>query len=373
MYNKGGRLEKRAAKLKTKSDKLKSEIKTVKGRVNVGLPDSMGMQGVVEKNFPNPTDKQRRKGNRLNKRSARVAGRMKDGGAKPDYLDMDGDGNKKESMKSAIQSKKGMGGKRKMMYKKGGEKKMMGGKKKMMGGGMVNRSFLEPATPTMFEDGGLKDLRKKQREERRGLKSKNKATKKSNKDVAKAARKGKRTAIKDIKKTSRTNIANVKDKASKVKASKVATAKSDPFVVRNDKPSNKPIVTKKVVPPTSNKKANELAGSNKTVTNKTVNKTVNKPVSEMTFGQAYRKNRDAGKKVFTYKGKKYTTESKSEKEKRTNVVKKITPRSGTIDSKKTTTGINKRTPRQVSEEKLRAARVKAAQEKKARMSRNNSM
>ncbi len=168
-------------------------------------------------------------------------------------------------------------------------------------------------------------------------------------------------------------LTNSGDKASKVKASKVATAKSDPFVVRNDKPSNKPIVTKKVVPPTSNKKANELAGSNKTVTNKTVNKTVNKPVSEMTFGQAYRKNRDAGKKVFTYKGKKYTTESKSEKEKRTNVVKKITPRSGTIDSKKTTTGINKRTPRQVSEEKLRAARVKAAQEKKARMSRNNSM
>ena len=36
----------------------------------------------------------------------------------------------------------------------------------------------------------------------------------------------------------------------------------------------------------------------------------------MTFGQAYRKNRDAGKKVFTWKGKKYTTESKSEKSKR---------------------------------------------------------
>ena len=134
---------------------------------------------------------------------------------------------------------------------------MMGGKKKMMGGGMANQSFLEPATPTMFENGGLKDLRKKQRDERKGLKSKNKATKKSNKDIAKAARKGTKTAIRDIRKTSRTDIANVKDKASKAKVSKVATAKSDPFVVRNDKPSNKPIVTKKAVPSTSNEKANE--------------------------------------------------------------------------------------------------------------------
>jgi len=33
---------------------------------------------------------------------------MKKGGAKPDYLDMDGDGNKKESMKSAVASKKKM-------------------------------------------------------------------------------------------------------------------------------------------------------------------------------------------------------------------------------------------------------------------------
>jgi hypothetical protein len=34
--------------------------------------------------------------------------KMKKGGAKPDYLDMDGDGNKKESMKSAVASKKKM-------------------------------------------------------------------------------------------------------------------------------------------------------------------------------------------------------------------------------------------------------------------------
>ena len=57
---------------------------------------------------------------------------MRAGGAKPDYLDMDGDGNKKESMKSAIRSKKGMGGKK--LYKSGGIKKA-----KKMYGGMKDR------------------------------------------------------------------------------------------------------------------------------------------------------------------------------------------------------------------------------------------
>lgn len=70
---------------------------------------------------------------------------MKKGGAKPDYLDMDGDGNKTESMKSAVKSKKskmkhgGKHKKKKMMYGKGGmKKKMYGGMKpaakKGMGG-----------------------------------------------------------------------------------------------------------------------------------------------------------------------------------------------------------------------------------------------
>tara|TARA_R110002124_G_scaffold161397_1_gene328679 strand:+ start:573 stop:1280 length:708 start_codon:yes stop_codon:yes gene_type:complete len=37
---------------------------------------------------------------------------------------------------------------------------------------------------------------------------------------------------------------------------------------------------------------------------------------EETFSQAYRKNRNAGENTFTYKGKSYTTESRSEKEAR---------------------------------------------------------
>ena len=67
---------------------------------------------------------------------------LKKGGAKPDYLDMDGDGNRKESMKSAISSKKKM--------KKGGKKKMMGGgMKKMYKSGGFNTgagSWIEPSS-----------------------------------------------------------------------------------------------------------------------------------------------------------------------------------------------------------------------------------
>ena len=107
---------------------------------------------------------------------------MQKGGAKPDYLDMDGDGNKKESMKSAVASKKkmqmgGMGkgkaskrtsdkltkdkltknfGKAKTPGKvtgkaanNKGKKMKMGGKKKMgMGGNKMMKyqagGFLEP-------------------------------------------------------------------------------------------------------------------------------------------------------------------------------------------------------------------------------------
>ena len=253
MYNKGGRLEKRASKLKSKSDKLKSEIGTVQRKVNVGSPDSMGMQGVTEKTFSNPTDKQKRKGNRLNKRSARVAGRMKDGGAK-----------------------------------------------KMMGGGMPNQSFLESSTPRMFEDGGLKDLRKKQRDERRVVKDKNKASrdlkrgvKKDVRKIIKSARKNTRGIVKKIKSNSRENIRDVKKDASPKIIKREKNSKS-----KNDN------VIEKITP---------KGGTIDVKNNKPVIKAL--PKAE-TFGQAYARNRKAGKKVFTWKGKKYTTESKSEKSKR---------------------------------------------------------
>jgi hypothetical protein len=69
------------------------------------------------------------------------------GAAKPDFLDIDGDGNKKESMKAAAASKKGMkkGGMAKKGYAKGGAMKKKayakGGKVAMYNvGGMVKSS-----------------------------------------------------------------------------------------------------------------------------------------------------------------------------------------------------------------------------------------
>jgi len=69
------------------------------------------------------------------------------GAAKPDFLDIDGDGNKTESMKAAAGSKKGMkkGGMAKKGYAKGGAMKKKayakGGKVAMYNvGGMVKSS-----------------------------------------------------------------------------------------------------------------------------------------------------------------------------------------------------------------------------------------
>lgn len=74
-------------------------------------------------------------------------GYAKGGAAKPDFLDIDGDGNKKESMKAAAASKKGMkkGGMAKKGYAKGGAMKKKayakGGKVAMYNvGGMVKSS-----------------------------------------------------------------------------------------------------------------------------------------------------------------------------------------------------------------------------------------
>ena len=52
---------------------------------------------------------------------------MQKGGAKPDYLDMDKDGNKTESMKSAVASKKQLGGSKEMKDLKGSQKEMRKG------------------------------------------------------------------------------------------------------------------------------------------------------------------------------------------------------------------------------------------------------
>ena len=84
--------------------------------------------------------------------------KMQKGGAKPDYLDMDGDGNKKESMKSAVASKKKM--------KLGGTKEMKDLKKSQR----EARKELRKG-----QRGARKEQRGQDREERKDNRAKKKA------------------------------------------------------------------------------------------------------------------------------------------------------------------------------------------------------
>ena len=321
------------------------------------------------------------------KAAATAAGYNKSraGGAKPDYLDMDGDGNRKESMKSAIRSKKGTGG---YMKAQAGPGNALAGKGAKLGKMAMaearmrkterkprervqpvmgklppmkaNQSFIEPATPRMFEDGGLKDLRKEQRGERKQLRSKNKKLKSSAKDIAKATKRGTRTAsktikrinkksaktarkntrsaAKDIRQTSRKNIAALKGRGAKTQENKSA-ATNVSVAAKEEAPKLEKMTTRSAgklpvdrrtgtVPPPL---AGGTSGGNALARQKGETSRAkddlarkNKTGQYETYSQAYRKQRDANKKAgianygnpkgyFTYKGKKYNTESKSEK------------------------------------------------------------
>lgn len=99
----------------------------------------------------------------------------KKGGAKPDYLDMDGDGNKTESMKSAVASKKKM--------KLGGTKEMKDLKKSQR----EARKELRKG-----QRGARKEQRGQDREGRKETRAENRAARKSNR--------AKKKAVKRIKK-----------------------------------------------------------------------------------------------------------------------------------------------------------------------------
>ncbi len=99
----------------------------------------------------------------------------KKGGAKPDYLDMDGDGNKTESMKSAVASKKKM--------KLGGTKEMRDLKKSQR----EARKELRKG-----QRGARKEQRGQDREERKDIRAEKRAERKSNR--------AKKKAVKRIKK-----------------------------------------------------------------------------------------------------------------------------------------------------------------------------
>ena len=280
----------------------------------------------------------------------------KKGGAKPDYLDMDKDGNKKESMKSAIKSKK---------YKMGGVMGKQKTRKKQMGGVQSPRpaaSFIEPPMEQPFDQnsfvaqrGGVRKLRKEQREERR--------------DKRRADRKADREAIRTLKKSSReTRKAKpFKDGAGPIvemtrserRADRIATNKASRIfrkqerkarraVNRADKKEDKierkdlkaknrqarqALINKKLktlnesesssvkTKPFIGPQEDPNKGKEKTVV---VKKEEKKSIvnDKMSFSQAYRAQRNANKasgknENFTWRGKKYTTESRSEKAKRT--------------------------------------------------------
>lgn len=295
MYNKGGRLEKRAAKLKTKSDKLKSEIGTVKEKVNVGLPDSMGMQGVTEKTVSNPTDKQKQKLNRLSKRSKKVAGKIKKGTG--GYMKA------QSGMKNAPSGSKGKGLRKlptevrnKMGYK--------------MNGGMKS-DFIEPATPRMFEDGGLK---RKKRQVKRVSKRLDKKTA-SGKNLSK-----KESALKAdldlIAAKAAANVArkNIKKVTPKKKVSLPVDRRAGTLAGGTSGGSVLKKATAKVNAQQKNLAARQRGESSM---EKDTLARKNKTGQYQTFGSAFSQARAKAKKagnadggIFTYKGKKYNTKTK---------------------------------------------------------------
>lgn len=95
----------------------------------------------------------------------------KKGGAKPDYLDMDGDGNKTESMKSAVASKKSM-------KKEGGMKDTKRTRMKTL------KKSQREARKELRQ--GQRSARKEQRGQEREERKENRARKKAVKKIKKA-------------------------------------------------------------------------------------------------------------------------------------------------------------------------------------------
>lgn len=281
---------------------------------------------------------------------------MSKGGAKPDYLDMDKDGNKTESMKSALKSKMRKGGKR-----------QMGGMAQQQAG-QPAASFIEPPMEQPFssksefvaQSGGerMKTLKKDQKEERKTAR-KNRRT----------DRKADRTAVKTLKKSSRktrnakpfkdgagpivemsrgekredrkaTNKAGREFKKQERKARRTSRKelkagqkgarqeqrgqnkigrdeqknKKVNTLNNSDSSSVKPVIKKKVVKP-------DPVVQEETTTTVEKKKGTNRgPVS---FGQAFKENKAKGKKEFSWKGKKYHTRTKDEEAKSN---KKTTPK-----------------------------------------------
>jgi len=111
-----------------------------------------------------------------------------------------------------------------------------------------NNSFLEAPTPMLFENGGMRDLKKKQREERKQLRT----TKKAAKKAAKAATKAPVKKAKEDLKEARKNVRNVR-KSNRLKR-RINRLTSKAEELRGKTPETKVDVKPKPTPKVETKK-----------------------------------------------------------------------------------------------------------------------
>jgi len=170
----------------------------------------------------------------------------------------------------------------------------------------ISGDFLEPSTPVLFEDGGAsedetrKEMRRRQREERKTARKKRRSTRKTRRLTKKINRR--------------------KEKTKKIEG-KLETH------------TEKTLTKKKEYAPTTEGDKNTPPKSATETPDVKKDKKNSKSIDNMSFSEAYRTQRDANKKAgikhygddsghFTWRGKEYSTESKSEQDKRKGKTKK---------------------------------------------------
>lgn len=191
---------------------------------------------------------------KLKKKSYGSKKRMQKGGAKPDYLDLDGDGNRTEPMKGAA-------------------------KKKMMGGDYMQESNeVKFGGPSKMQRGGASESQKKGREAANAYEAKQKKKREA----------AKRKAANESPRARKQNTPQGTGGGAKSKMDQIAIGRAQGAT--KVKPKSK--VTSKL---------NQL---NKAPSKKTGN--------DRSFNTAFSDARKAGKTTFMWRGKKYGTKTKAE-------------------------------------------------------------
>tara|TARA_R100000030_G_scaffold42940_1_gene32312 strand:- start:493 stop:1287 length:795 start_codon:yes stop_codon:yes gene_type:complete len=251
------------------------------------------------------------------------------GGSKPDYLDFDKDGNKEESMKSALKNKKKKGG-AKMMYATGGE------------------WILDPV-PELFQDGGARAIRKEKRAKRKDERENKRAEKKIGRLQKRTARQAERAGKKMAKNIQKGQ--DLEEKLATTPAERRAMKKSDRQAKRDARKADRKVrrsvrksdrLNKRA--DKLNQKANKLRGKAmpkaepKTIEKVDTTPVKNEPIkatppaeNKMSFKDTFaaeRKKQGPGG-TFMWRGKKYTTDRADDKKKEnSNLPKKKVRRGG---------------------------------------------